>query len=119
MGLLLIAALCLLPCSVPAEASADHGFTWLDSNAAGMAIWPTGLDVWILPGKHATTDERLCRYAVRRLRSHGVAVRYRGFAAKPRPGRERSSSASCAAARRAPPRWAAAVCTRCSVTASS
>ncbi len=48
-----------------------------------MGIVPTGLDVWVVPGRHTAVDVELTRYAVDRLRSRQVPIRFRGISAHP------------------------------------
>lgn len=46
-------------------------------------IVPAGLDVWVVPGQHTAVDVKLTRYAVERLRSKQVPIRFRGISAHP------------------------------------
>jgi hypothetical protein len=46
-------------------------------------IVPTGLDVWVVPGRHTALDVRLTRFAVERLRAQQLPIRFRGVSAHP------------------------------------
>jgi hypothetical protein len=59
-----------------AATAGERGYTLLLHPAA--ALWPTGMAVWVKPGKHTATDVTWARYAVQQLRRYGVAVRWGG-----------------------------------------
>jgi hypothetical protein len=63
----------------PASA-ADVGYRMFEPRTG---IVPAGLDVWIVPGRHTAADVELTRYAVDRLRSRHLPIRFRGVSAHP------------------------------------
>jgi hypothetical protein len=61
-------------------AAADVGYRMFTPRTG---IVPTGLDVWVVPGRHVTVDVRLTRYAVDRLRAQQLPIRFLGISAHP------------------------------------